>query len=553
MKLFLRKIKDLILILSLCFNAAYFIRPYKTKHNWFVRRYLAYNEEYETDPEEEQTHQDSLFLTAFIVLLVVILIQWIYNKFEENRTWQVFSTAIPQASCNIFVGIVFGLILSANNTLGYAFSFDSNFFFEVLLPPIIFSAGYLLRKDLFFQNFGSITTYAFMGTAFTTFFTGAVVYSFSAYTETTYTLSFEDSMVFGSLISAVDPVATMVVLERMATDENLYMIIFGEAVLNDAVAVVFFEVFKSVTPGTEISKIIPLAIGLIMATSFVSILIGVTIGFIICFIYKHANLHEHHDIELICFIIGSLMPYYIADLCGYSGIMAVLFCGFVSDSYTYYHFSDTGKISITNICKTMSVILEGFVFVYLGMALFDENSNKYDVQLVSITLFCCLFGRALSVIILTGCLNLCLTRKINFQWQVTMWLAGLRGPVAFALAFVAPNETELIVSATLIIAFITTVVLGGSTGLVLEYFAASEEDNMETVLLANFDQPVYDATGEVMYDSRGRMLLKDSYFSWFQAIDEFCVRKIFGNPEGVVDYQHHDRTYTIQFKSAETE
>ena len=51
----------------------------------------------------------------------------------------------------------------------------------------------------------------------------------------------------------------------------------------------------------------------------------------------------------------------------------------------------------------------------------------------------------------------------------------------------------------------------------------------------------------------GRMLLKDSYFSWFQAIDEFCVRKIFGNPDRVVDYQHHDRTYTIQFKSAETE
>ena len=69
-------------------------------------------------------------------------------------------------------------------------------------------------------------------------------------------------------------------------------------------------------------------------------------------------------------------------------------------------------------------------------------------------------------------------------------------------------------------------VLGGSTGLVLEYFAASEEDNMETVLLANFDQPVYDATGEVMYDSRGKPL---SFFFFlllflFHAIYSLALR-----------------------------
>lgn len=47
-----------------------------------------------------------------------------------------------------------------------------------------------------------------------------------------------ESFAFGSLISAVDPVATLAIFHAMDVDQTLYMMVFGESILNDAVAIV---------------------------------------------------------------------------------------------------------------------------------------------------------------------------------------------------------------------------------------------------------------------------------------------------------------------------
>ena len=106
----------------------------------------------------------------------------------------------------------------------------------VLLPPIIFDSGYNLNHRFFFSNIGSICIFAFLGTvvAFAVLALG-LYYGLGGANGLLTPL---EACAFGALISAVDPVATLCIFSSTGADPKLNALIFGESVLNDAVAIV---------------------------------------------------------------------------------------------------------------------------------------------------------------------------------------------------------------------------------------------------------------------------------------------------------------------------
>lgn len=56
-----------------------------------------------------------------------------------------------------------------------------------------------------------------------------------------FNFGFSDCLLFGALISATDPVTTLAIFQDKNVDLNLYSMIFGESVLNDAVSIILVQ------------------------------------------------------------------------------------------------------------------------------------------------------------------------------------------------------------------------------------------------------------------------------------------------------------------------
>ena len=106
--------------------------------------------------------------------------------------------------------------LSSSDNILEAFDFDSEVFFYALLPPIIFESGYSLKRRMFFQNAGTILSFAFGGTIISTAVVGLALWAAGeqgwingAFKTAEGDTSLVESLMFAALISAVDPVATL--------------------------------------------------------------------------------------------------------------------------------------------------------------------------------------------------------------------------------------------------------------------------------------------------------------------------------------------------------
>ncbi|GFU45674.1 hypothetical protein NPIL_599731 [Nephila pilipes] len=124
-----------------------------------------------------------------------------------------------------------------NRKLDQKATFDPEIFFNIILPPIIFNAGYSLKRKFFFRNLGTIFTYAFLGTTISCFMVGGVMFAFLQLMPS-LEFTFNDCLYFGAMISATDPVTVLAIFHDLHVDVNLYALVFGESILNDAIAIV---------------------------------------------------------------------------------------------------------------------------------------------------------------------------------------------------------------------------------------------------------------------------------------------------------------------------
>ncbi|RNA38789.1 sodium hydrogen exchanger 8 [Brachionus plicatilis] len=411
--------------------------------------------------ESEKSNSWKVFFLLSVLGCSILLIHFlIQTKFHF----------LPESVAVIFLGAIIGLILKLLSHWKISDwskeeAFTPTVFFLVLLPPIIFESGYNLHKGNFFQNMGSILVFAIFGTAISAFVMGLGVYVLGQI-NVTYALNVKESFALGSLVSAVDPVATLAIFNALDVDQVLYTLVFGESILNDAVAIVLTNTIVSLSESNHsFFYIIGSIIGEFCIMFFASALVGCLFGLFSALLFKLVDLRKTPSLETAFMLIFMYSPYVLAEAMHLSGIMSILFAGILMSHYTHFNLSPVARITVQQIFRTLSFIAETSVFAYLGLAIFSfKHIIKPSVIISSIVW--CLVGRACNIFPLSILLNYFREHKITKKMQFIMWFSGLRGAIAFALSLNLPINNEnrqVIITTTLILVLFTTLFLGGST------------------------------------------------------------------------------------------
>jgi NhaP-type Na+/H+ or K+/H+ antiporter len=97
-----------------------------------------------------------------------------------------------------------------------------------------------MNKKSFFKNLGTVLMFSFLGT-FIAIFSSSIMFWLVGITPLSPDFTWKEAFAFGSLISATDPVSVLASFKEMNADADLYAIIFGESIFNDAVAIVMYQ------------------------------------------------------------------------------------------------------------------------------------------------------------------------------------------------------------------------------------------------------------------------------------------------------------------------
>ncbi|KAI4489548.1 hypothetical protein M0802_010985 [Mischocyttarus mexicanus] len=422
--------------------------------------------------EEEHNSSMSIFFVLCVLALGILLI---HLMLQTNFQY------LPESVVIVFLGGAIGMIINLMSHQNIANwrkeeAFSPTAFFLVLLPPIIFESGYNLHKGNFFQNIGSILVFAIVGTMISAFVIGAGIYLLGL-AQVAYKLSFVESFAFGSLISAVDPVATVAIFHALEVDPILNMLVFGESILNDAISIVLTTSVLESNNATTTSEAIILGINRFCLMFFASAGIGVVFALISALLLKHVDLRKNPSLEFGMMLVFTYAPYVLAEGIQLSGIMAILFNGIVMSHYTHFNLSTVTQITMQQTMRTLAFIAETCVFAYLGLALFSFR-HRVEPALVVWSIILCLIGRAANIFPLALLVNRFREHQITKKMMFIMWFSGLRGAISYALSLhldFSDETRHVIITTTLIIVLITTLIFGGSTMPLLKFLRAEKK------------------------------------------------------------------------------
>ena len=367
--------------------------------------------------------------------------------------------------------------------------------FFIFLPPLLYEAAWKVSWKEMWHWRRIITSFAFV----VVFLSALSVALVANYFIPGFSLAL--GFVLGGIVSPPDAVSAGAILKFVKVPKAISTILEGESLLNDASSLIIFR-FAMVAVATEQFIFYKAA----MSFSWM-IIGGVSIGLLIGWIFMkaHKYLPTDANTDIVLTIITPYVIYLAAEQVHSSGVLAVVSGGLLLSNNRHRFLSSKSRLQGLNVWESFCFILNGFVFMLIGLDLPQITRGLEDVSLLSaigygvlitfvliVSRILSSYGAVLVTLIARNFITVADSRNPGLKAPFILGWTGMRGVVSLAAALSIPvylnngngfPQRNLILFITFIVILLTLLI----QGLTLPYFIKKIKFNTEDDSLSRND------------------------------------------------------------------
>ena len=333
----------------------------------------------------------------------------------------------------------------------------------VFLPPLLTTAAYALPLRAFRRNLLPITLLA-VGLVLAT--TGLVAVIGHAVAG----LGWAAAFVLGAILAPPDPVAATAVAGKTGLSHRLVVILEGEGLVNDAVAIVAYGIaLDALTSGTFDATHALLAL---LQEAPIGVAVGLAAGWAAGVLRKRV---DTVPLEVGVSLATPYLAYHLAERFGGSAVLAVVALGLMLRSSSARVSSPVARLAARTVWSFLRYASTALVFLLLGL-LIGEIAVAWPGwavvgagALLAVAIVAVRLVWMVLVPRLVALLGVASGPTPAFGEQVVLGWAGMRGVVSLALALALPlalggdgEVRRTIVFLTLVV-IVATLLLQGIT------------------------------------------------------------------------------------------
>ncbi len=314
-----------------------------------------------------------------------------------------------------------------------AFQLTPELVLFLFLPALIFESAFNLDGRQLLKDIGPILCQAVPALLISTGLIGAGLWLL-------IDLDITLALLFGALISATDPVAVVALFKELGAPQRLNVLVEGESLLNDATAIVLFNII----------------LGILLTGSFVvADLGGAVLDFLRVFIggacvgaitgVVISEVLHRMKAGLSAYMVMSVVLAYASFALAehelhVSGVMAVLSAAICLGIFGVSRVPQEDIHTIMETWEVLALVCNSLLFLLVGLSV-DIAALTERGEIILVAVFLVLLARAATVYTMVpATVKIFNLPKITMGERHIMWWGGLKGGLAIAIVLSIPAE-----------------------------------------------------------------------------------------------------------------